>query len=162
MLEPDDATLSALRLQYCVTFSTLLTAYKQYQCMLTQSWSVVVPEDFAFRCCLVHITLELLRGSKLDFDDLLVLGVRLVEACPVIAEVISTNCHHLLVDEFQDTNTLQYRLVRGVTRRHGNVFVVGDPYQVHMLLLFSFSLSRRSVCVVLASSVHLHMAICIP
>ena len=66
---------------------------------------------------------------KLDFDDLLVYGVQLLEAVPAVATAISSSCQHLLVDEFQDTNELQYRIVRGMTRVHGNVFVVGDPFQ---------------------------------
>lgn len=61
---------------------------------------------------------------------MLVKGVELLETVPPIAAVVSGGCEHLLVDEFQDTNGLQYRLVRGMTRAHGNAFVVGDPYQV--------------------------------
>ena len=46
------------------------------------------------RCCCVD-------NSKLDFDDLLVLCVKLLETQPAIATVVASGCHHLLVDEFQ-------------------------------------------------------------
>ena len=85
--------------------------------------------------------------SKLDFDDLLVCGVRLLECVPAVAAAASAACVHLLVDEFQDTNALQYRLVRALTRAHGNVFVVGDPFQVSRVCACACVCARLCVCV---------------
>ncbi len=65
----------------------------------------------------------------MDFDDLLVNGVRLVEECPDIAARYRQQFRHILVDEFQDTNHLQTLLVDGLAGDHANVMAVGDDFQ---------------------------------
>ncbi len=69
------------------------------------------------------------RSNALDFDDLLVHGVRLLEEVPAVAERYRRRFRHVLVDEYQDTNHAQYRMVRALGRAHGNVCVVGDDDQ---------------------------------
>lgn len=69
--------------------------------------------------------LELREAGALDFDDLLVFGLRLFKEHP---EILQT-CRHILVDEFQDTNTTQYQLMRCFAKAHLGVSVVGDPDQ---------------------------------
>jgi len=69
---------------------------------------------------------ETLRSAdSLDFDDLLVFGLKLFRAAPKILD----DCKHILVDEFQDTNTTQYELMKLFSKAHGCVTVVGDPDQ---------------------------------
>lgn len=63
------------------------------------------------------------EANALDFDDLLLFGLRLFREHP---NVISS-CKHILVDEFQDTNTIQYELM--VCFAHTGVSIVGDPDQ---------------------------------
>jgi len=73
---------------------------------------------------------DLLRRSQgVDFDDLLVLAYRLLKEHPEVRERWQERAHHLLVDEFQDTNYAQYALARLLAERHRNLFVVGDPDQ---------------------------------
>ncbi|HEY4688338.1 MAG TPA: UvrD-helicase domain-containing protein [Anaerolineae bacterium] len=73
---------------------------------------------------------ELLRANNaLDFDDLLAEVVRLFEQNPVVLGYYQNRYQHILVDEFQDTNTAQYTLVRQMAARLRNVFVVGDEDQ---------------------------------
>jgi len=69
------------------------------------------------------------RQDGVDFDDLLVLGVRLLERNSDIAEAYTEKFEHILVDEYQDTNHVQYRLVRLLSARHKMVTVVGDDDQ---------------------------------
>ncbi len=64
-----------------------------------------------------------------DFDDLLVLAVRLIENHPDLGDRYARKFEHILVDEYQDTNHIQFRLVRRLAEGHGNIMVVGDDDQ---------------------------------
>jgi DNA helicase II / ATP-dependent DNA helicase PcrA len=71
-----------------------------------------------------------LRASRaLDFDDLILEAVHLLEQHDDVCRQYAQRFRHVLVDEFQDTNLLQLLLVRLLSRVHGNVFVVGDDDQ---------------------------------
>ncbi len=72
---------------------------------------------------------RLLDGSAADFDDLLLLTVRLFREHPDALEHWRQQFHHVLVDEFQDTNAAQWELVRLLTEDHRSVMVVGDMDQ---------------------------------
>jgi DNA helicase-2/ATP-dependent DNA helicase PcrA len=73
---------------------------------------------------------EALRASSaLDFDDLLAETVRLFQQSPEALEKHAGRFLHVLVDEFQDTNAVQYELARLLASKHGNITVVGDPDQ---------------------------------
>lgn len=67
--------------------------------------------------------------NKLDFDDLLVDTRRLLNECIDVRHLLQTRFHHVLVDEWQDTNTVQYDIVSILTATHRNLFVVGDGDQ---------------------------------
>jgi len=71
-----------------------------------------------------------LKGSNaLDFDDLILLTVRLFEENPDVLEYYQKRFRYVLVDEYQDTNYLQYRLTSAFAGHHGNICVVGDDDQ---------------------------------
>ncbi|MCK4964449.1 MAG: UvrD-helicase domain-containing protein, partial [Dehalococcoidia bacterium] len=73
---------------------------------------------------------ELLDESKaLDFDDLLMKAVILFRQCPEVLSKYQQRYHHVLVDEFQDTNIVQYMLARQMAGKYRNICVVGDPDQ---------------------------------
>jgi DNA helicase-2/ATP-dependent DNA helicase PcrA len=67
--------------------------------------------------------------NAVDFDDLLILAVRLLSDHAAVREKWQNRYEYLLVDEFQDTNRLQLELVRGLGSAHRNVCVVGDDDQ---------------------------------
>ncbi len=69
------------------------------------------------------------RCAAYDFDDLLVQSVRLLETIPEVGERYAGRFQHVLVDEYQDTNHAQYRIIRALGSGHGNVCVVGDDDQ---------------------------------
>ncbi len=71
----------------------------------------------------------LLANNALDFDDLLLYVVRLLDDNPAIRTRYQGHFKHILVDEFQDTNTAQYRLLRLMAGETPDLFVVGDPDQ---------------------------------
>lgn len=72
---------------------------------------------------------RLKKNNALDFDDLLVKTRELFIAFPEILEKYASRFEYILVDEFQDTNTVQYDLVKLLASIHGNVFAVGDEDQ---------------------------------
>ena len=72
---------------------------------------------------------RLFASSALDFDDLLMLTVEVLERFPEAAERWQKAFRYVLVDEYQDTNHAQYRLLQLLAARHRNVFAVGDPDQ---------------------------------
>jgi DNA helicase II / ATP-dependent DNA helicase PcrA len=68
-------------------------------------------------------------ASALDFDDLISRTVQLLEAQPQIREKWQTQFKYVMIDEYQDTNAAQYRLVKHLTGSHKNIAVVGDDWQ---------------------------------
>ncbi len=72
---------------------------------------------------------DLKTFNAVDFDDLLILAVRLLEEFPALQKKWQSRFSFLLVDEFQDTNRLQLDLVRHLAGLHRNVCVVGDDDQ---------------------------------
>jgi DNA helicase-2/ATP-dependent DNA helicase PcrA len=71
----------------------------------------------------------LAEQGALDFDDLLLITVRLFESVPEVLDWYRRLWTHVLVDEYQDTNRAQYRIVQLLTQQHRQVCVVGDPDQ---------------------------------
>ena len=67
--------------------------------------------------------------NLLDYDDLLLLWAMMLEQAPELGNRIASLYDHVLVDEYQDTNLLQARILRGMTTTHQNVTVVGDDAQ---------------------------------
>ena len=72
---------------------------------------------------------ELHRMNAMDFDDLLVRSVNLLEMFPEVRDVYANGFRHVLVDEYQDTNHAQYRWLQLLAEEHRNLMVVGDDAQ---------------------------------
>ncbi|MEJ2759903.1 MAG: UvrD-helicase domain-containing protein, partial [Anaerolineales bacterium] len=98
---------------------------------------LLLPEDYPINAYLDEVVQRiyqryqalLLNSNALDFDDLLLWTVRLLEMHPAIREQYARRYEHILVDEFQDTNQAQYRLLKYLASFHRNLFVVGDGDQ---------------------------------
>ena len=69
------------------------------------------------------------RNNALDFDDLLVKTVELFEKCQDVLEAYQERFRYIMVDEYQDTNTVQFKFVSLLAARYGNLCVVGDDDQ---------------------------------
>ena len=100
------------------------------------------PEDFAeqgkaindwrkIRMCKVYLLYnkKLRDANALDFDDLLWHTVRLLETAGDVREYYQRKFRYILIDEYQDTNALQYRLAALLTNQAKNICVVGDDDQ---------------------------------
>lgn len=72
---------------------------------------------------------ELFKANALDFDDLLVKTYELFKKNPDTLEYYQNKFQYISVDEFQDTNTAQYELVKLLANKHKNILAVGDEDQ---------------------------------
>jgi DNA helicase-2/ATP-dependent DNA helicase PcrA len=72
---------------------------------------------------------RLVNNNALDFDDLLIKTVQLLRRVPEVRERYNDKFRYILVDEYQDTNTLQFALIRFLTEKQQNICVVGDEDQ---------------------------------
>ncbi len=68
-------------------------------------------------------------SNALDFDDLLVETLRLLRSDKEAKEYLSDKFRYVLVDEFQDTNSVQYNIIKLLSSKHNNLFAVGDDDQ---------------------------------
>ena len=82
-----------------------------------------------FRRIFADYTNRKAARNLVDYDDLLLFWATLLEASPELGARIAGLYDHLLVDEYQDTNVLQARILRGMCRAHRNITVVGDDAQ---------------------------------
>jgi len=98
---------------------------------------LVGPEAYAASTYFAEITKRvyaryqqaLTANNALDFDDLLMRVAQLFDEHPEVLTKYQRYYEHILVDEWQDTNTAQYTLVRQLAQVNHNLFVVGDPDQ---------------------------------
>ncbi len=72
---------------------------------------------------------RLAQSNAMDFDDLLLNTIRLLEHHPDVLETLQDRFRYLLVDEYQDTNRAQYQVVTMLARKYRNLCVVGDDAQ---------------------------------
>src|SRR5690606_14698919 len=69
----------------------------------------------------------LLRANAVDFDDLLLHVVTLLSENPELRAQLDAQYRFILVDEYQDTNIAQYRIVAALSQNYRNLCVTGDP-----------------------------------
>ena len=69
------------------------------------------------------------NNNSVDFDDLLLLPVKLFKNNPEVLEKYQDRFKYILIDEYQDTNEVQYSLTKLLAKKHQNIFIVGDPDQ---------------------------------
>lgn len=67
--------------------------------------------------------------GALDFDDLILKVAELFTTSQEVREAYKSRFKHILVDEYQDTNPIQYKLLKSLTEERSNIFVVGDDWQ---------------------------------
>jgi len=72
---------------------------------------------------------NIIENNLVDFDDLLMLSFRILDENPKLRKEVSNRYKYIMVDEYQDTNELQFRLLEHLASEHGNICVVGDDDQ---------------------------------
>jgi DNA helicase-2/ATP-dependent DNA helicase PcrA len=100
-----------------------LIAPQEYAARVSSFWDQTVADVY-------DLYQRRLHGSNaVDFDDMLMLTVEVLERFPEARERWQAAFRYVLVDEYQDTNHAQYRLLQVLAEKHRNVFCVGDPDQ---------------------------------
>jgi DNA helicase II / ATP-dependent DNA helicase PcrA len=100
-----------------------LMSPSDYAAADADAWSQNVSRIYSRYQQLLH------EARAFDFDDLLTQAVRLLERHPEVLARYRERFGHILVDEYQDTNYCQYRLIRLLAGESGHIFAVGDPDQ---------------------------------
>ena len=72
---------------------------------------------------------KLLINNSVDFDDLLILPIKLFRMYPDVLKYYQDKYKYVLIDEYQDTNEAQYIFTKMLCNNHKNIFVVGDNDQ---------------------------------
>lgn len=96
---------------------------KEFRVQATDYFGKIVAD------CYDHYQRELRQSETLDFDDLIMLTVRLFEEHENVLQYYQTKFQYVHVDEYQDTNHAQYKLVNLLAERFRNICVVGDADQ---------------------------------
>lgn len=118
--------------------------------LLPENYHAQICKDEAFCAIYREYCDYLATEEKLDFDDMMLKCLELFKQCPKELERWQECYEYILVDEFQDINTLQYRLVKMLAAPDNNLFVVGDDDQsvygfrgAHPGLMFEFEKDFR-------------------
>lgn len=72
---------------------------------------------------------QMKEANALDFDDLMIKTIELFKKSPEVLDFYQTELKFIMVDEYQDTSTLQYELIHLLAKKHRNLCVVGDEDQ---------------------------------
>ncbi len=102
------------------------------ECLSPEEYKKVYGDiRFIDEICTVYEKYEdlLARSNSLDFDDLLYKTYQLFELHPDVADYYSRRFKYIHIDEFQDTNAVQFAIAKRLSIAHGNIFVVGDDDQ---------------------------------
>jgi DNA helicase-2/ATP-dependent DNA helicase PcrA len=100
-----------------------LVSPEAYRSRVASFWDQTVAETYELYQRRLH------SSNAVDFDDLLMLTVEVLERFPEALARWRKAFRYVLVDEYQDTNHAQYRLLQLLAGEHGNLCVVGDPDQ---------------------------------
>ncbi len=109
------STISALKSEYIDAISYEKKAREYYEKTISKIYS--------------EYQKELKKKNALDFDDLIMLAVKIFEEFPEILKKYQEKFKYILVDEYQDTDPIQYRLIKLLSSRYKNLCVVGDDAQ---------------------------------
>ncbi|MBI4432410.1 MAG: UvrD-helicase domain-containing protein [Candidatus Omnitrophica bacterium] len=97
--------------------------------VLAKNAPYLLPFNQAFEKIKILYEEKKKKTKNLDYDDLLIYWIALLERAPQIREKLTRQFQYVLVDEYQDTNRLQHDIIRLLSGHHKNVLVVGDDAQ---------------------------------
>ncbi|WP_104740907.1 ATP-dependent helicase [Helicobacter bizzozeronii] len=135
IIKPEDA-LSLLRPQFLQLKRNSKLEDRAFLGYLLKMIFQIKNHLIALQDCYSHVqsafeiyTQTLEKENWVDFDDLLALPYAILQHTPSLAYEVSQHYQHLMVDEYQDTNPLQFKLLQLLCSAHDNLCVVGDDDQ---------------------------------
>lgn len=133
LIDGDDAKKIVKTFESKIATSTLLSAISFYKNATLSPYEVLqnVSDGEERKIAKVYEGYQayLERNNLVDFDDLLYLTYLILEQNPSLAQNQSKKYSYIMVDEYQDTNPLQYKILKLLTCTHQNLCVVGDDDQ---------------------------------
>lgn len=133
LLDSDDAKKIIKSFECKIATSTLLSAISFYKNSLVSPLEALEnagdSEEKKIAQVYERYQRYLLENNLVDFDDLLYLTYLILHGDPSFAQMVSKKYSYIMVDEYQDTNLLQYKILRLLTCTHQNLCVVGDDDQ---------------------------------
>lgn len=133
LIDSDDAKKIIKSFESKIATSTLLSAISYYKNLTLSPVEVMqdVKDGEERKIAKIYEEYQsyLQRNNLVDFDDLLYLTYLILEQNLSLAQSISKKYAYIMVDEYQDTNPLQYKILRLLTSTHQNLCVVGDDDQ---------------------------------
>ncbi|PWV94383.1 DNA helicase-2/ATP-dependent DNA helicase PcrA [Paenibacillus cellulosilyticus] len=116
---------------------SLLALLSSYKCRLLTASDLpeASPAEREIKRVLLRYEQWKQAGGMIDFDDLLLLTYNKLSSEPELLAALQDRFHYIMVDEFQDTNTVQYEIVRLIAGERRNLMVVGDDDQT----IYSFN-----------------------
>jgi DNA helicase-2/ATP-dependent DNA helicase PcrA len=120
------------------TLLTLISSYK-VNMIWGDDWPSKTEEEKDIKTVFLKYEEWKNRNHKMDFDDILVKSFHLLQENPALVKALQDRFHYIMVDEFQDTNLLQYELIKIIAKEKQNLFVVGDDDQT----IYSFNGARN-------------------
>lgn len=118
---------------------TLLSLFSSYKVNLVDELPSKSEEERVIKSLYIRYEDWKVRQNKMDFDDILVKSYQLLLQNPSLVKLLKERFHYIMVDEFQDTNLIQYELIKLITNTSQNLFVVGDDDQT----IYSFNGARN-------------------
>ncbi|MBR2584297.1 MAG: UvrD-helicase domain-containing protein [Thermoguttaceae bacterium] len=127
--------LQKYKTQTSITPGDLVNRISRWKCAAVRSHEALnhldpdSPSDYIFAMAYGEYQKQLKLRGAVDFDDLLLLTEEVFAKYPEALKAESGRFDHILVDEYQDTNLSQYRIIKALAERHKNLCVVGDDDQ---------------------------------
>jgi DNA helicase-2/ATP-dependent DNA helicase PcrA len=118
---------------------TLLALFSSYKVNVTEELPAKTQEEKEIKTLFLKYEEWKTRHRRMDFDDILVKSYQLLLESPALVKALQDRFHYIMVDEFQDTNLIQYELIKIITNTSQNLFVVGDDDQT----IYSFNGARN-------------------
>ena len=107
-----------------------------FQSLISSEKNLGIPNEFReplmekmYRNVFDQYQANLKNGNLVDFDDLIILTLKILKEFEDVREKYQAKFEYILVDEFQDTNTPQYELIKILALKNQNIFIVGDEDQ---------------------------------
>ena len=106
-------------------------SFAKNQCLRAKEFGRLSSDFYEEKIVQVYVEYEkkLRANNAMDFDDLLIKPIELFEKNPKTLEKYQLRFKYILIDEYQDTNRTQYRLIKKLAEQHRNICVVGDDAQ---------------------------------